>query len=490
MKKLNKSRGFSLLELILVLGLSSLAFLAFLNTEKKRTEVLTCEAGGQQFEEVGKALGSYIAREKLNLLANIPANSTQVIPFNVLKNITVAPYTGRPFLPDTFSTQNIFGNNYVLAINRTLSGDRLTGLVISSAAVTDASGAVKYDCLGAAMKKAGAASGMTFMSTNTLSGLNGAWTLPSTTFAQINAMGQFGYRAASQNNQDDLYLRIDGTNQMIGNLNAGNYNVNNVTDLSYTGWLYGNNALINALKTGYIENAGNIKNAGNIENNIKIGTRTLSGFDYNAASPGNADLFINNDSNKNVVIGSGFGGVTSSTYPTLPASPNGDGNLYVKDIYVAGSSSNRVINSWLSDRLPKYSSRGAILVNVDSAGNNLDPTTGNPVIVSSVACGTGGAPKIEVIPQVVWVQGRVEGDPALGANIGTGTPGNGFGLGYYNGPFGIHVQGYQDQWSRGGFAAYASNVPGGWRVHLTTGAYNAAYVGGTVLAHVYCDFGN
>ena len=34
---------------------------------------------------------------------------------------------------------------------------------------------------------------------------------------------------------------------MNGNLNMGNYNIKNATDISYTGWLYGNNAVMNNL---------------------------------------------------------------------------------------------------------------------------------------------------------------------------------------------------------------------------------------------------
>ena len=44
-----------------------------------------------------------------------------------------------------------------------------------------------------------------------------------------------------------LTLVLHGMYPMNGNLNMGNYNIKNATDISYTGWLYGNNAVMNNL---------------------------------------------------------------------------------------------------------------------------------------------------------------------------------------------------------------------------------------------------
>jgi len=59
-----KEEGFSLIELILVLGLSGLAFISLVQWEMKKSEIVRAEVGGEQLAEVGKALTAYIAREQ------------------------------------------------------------------------------------------------------------------------------------------------------------------------------------------------------------------------------------------------------------------------------------------------------------------------------------------------------------------------------------------------------------------------------------------
>ena len=96
-------------------------------------------------------------------------------------------------------------------------------------------------------------------------------------FGAINQLGLFGYRVSYQGTYDDIYLRLDGSYPMRGNLNMGNYNINNATDINFNGWLNGNNALLNNLKTGYISNSGNIQtNTMTVTNTISTGGRELA----------------------------------------------------------------------------------------------------------------------------------------------------------------------------------------------------------------------
>lgn len=480
----NKSnKGFSLVELILVLGLSSLIFLGVLSMEKRRTETLKAEAAGQQVEEVGKALGLYISNQSSTLSSGIALNSTVTIPLTVLQGVTSGSYPGKQYLPLSFNSQNAFGTGYRLQI-RNNGGDSLTGMVITDAPVVDETGAVRYDWLGYAARVAGAQSGMSFFTGSQVTGLNAGWTIPNTQFSAITVAGQFAYRSQFQGNYDDVYLRRDGLFPMTGNLNMGNHNIRDATDINFNGFLNGNMALLNSIQSGYITNSGNIYNAGNLFNdgNINNGkdirtltvrgtsqplpgsipTATGNGTDY-AAFSNIYSTYSNNTSYINRDQTNGYTDVTIGNGTST-------GLLRVRDIVLgkggAAGTGRDFSNRYLSDLIPRYSSRGIRALNIG----------GGPTFVPYPNCGPNAVIsdyKIEVIPQNVWVQAKVMGQLSLQSQDAGGGQ--------------TLVTVYQDQYTVGGFEAYATVASGGWNVTLQNPAYNPAYVGGRVLAHLYCD---
>lgn len=472
----NNIKGFSLIELVLVLGLSSLIFLGLLSIEKRRTETLRAEAAGQQFEEVGKALSSYISSQKSQLSATLaPNTSSPNLPITLLQGVSFGAYNGRQYLPTSYNPINSLGTGYRIQI-RNNGGNVLTGMVLSDAPVVDESGSIRYDWLGYAARKAGAQSGMSFFTGALVTGLNAGWTVPSTDFNTISIAGQLAYRSQFQGNFDDLYLRRDGLFPMTGNLDMANHNIKDATDINFIGFLNGNNALLNNLQTAYILNNGNIQNNGNMQNNGQIMTKSIMGLghanssastDYATFSRITADFslntqFINRESSTDVTIG-----------PT-----GNEGRLFVKDIFLKTGVNGRAINNWISDRLPRYSSRGIAFVDIPGYLAISGVTVAAPA-----NCPAGTGYKIEVIPQSMYVQGRVMGPLTFyGTLQGDGT---------------YAVNQYQDQFSLGGIQAYATGT-GPWQVFLKTPDYYGAiymggaqspFVGGTALAHLYCDFG-
>ena len=272
---MKKNKGFSLIELILVLGISSLAFIGFIKMEQKKAEINRASIAGEQIREVGEALEVYIARNYATIVGAIPDGTTSAnLPITVLTGTTFGAFPGTGVLPAGYINKNIIGGAYDIRI-RNESGT-LIGMVITTNPVTNNDGTanVRYDLAGAAMKKAGAKSAVAFFFNNQVSGFDGAWTLTQTQFPSILAAGQLAYRAQSLNAAtfDNVYLRLDGANQMGGNLNMGNFSVNNVTDINFNGWLNGNNVLVNTIKSGSINNTGNITNAGNINNTGLVST--------------------------------------------------------------------------------------------------------------------------------------------------------------------------------------------------------------------------
>lgn len=462
-KKTKKQAGYSLIELILVLTISSLAFMGVIKYNQKQAEISRAENAGLQFQEVGSALGQYITRNYSILSTNVLGGSSMVVPISILQGTAFTSggvtYPGNLLLPTTFANQNLFRTNYVLTIRNT--GNSVHGLVTTSAAVVEG-GSIRYDWIGTAMKKAGPQSGMTFMNATTMSGLDGSWTLNNTAYPDINTAGKFGYRVTYQGNYDDVYLRLDGAFPMVGNLDMGNYNINNATDINSSGWINGNNALLNNLRTGFIYNSGNFQNDGNIRTftTVGFGTGNFSQFERLIATASVDTQFINRPGTgggavADVTLGNPYTGAAYN-----PASTDQQGMLYARDIFITGArpgAQARPVQGWLSDRLPQYVSRG-ILARRDGE------------LVDKPPCGTG-IPRIELIPQSQYVQGRVMGTMQL-----TGTNGN--------------MTLYQDQYSIGQFSVYADDLGTQWRVNVKTPVYNAGYTGQTnALAHMYCDYG-
>jgi type II secretory pathway pseudopilin PulG len=468
MLKIKKEQGYSLIELILVLGLSSLAFVATVQWEVKKSQTVKAEMAGEQFAEVGKTLSSYIAREQVNLAYNIPSGSSQNMSIEVLKGTASGFYIPHQYLPTTFNSVNGFGTNYRIQIRNT--NGRLEGLITSEDPICEfgtamvcpsANNPIKYDWVGAAMRKMGPQSGMS-RNGNFLSGLNAGWSLTTTEFSDIDKAGLIGYRVSTTDTAlyDSQYLRLDGTSTMLGNLNMGNYSIENATNISLSGWLQGYGILANTIRSGSINNTGDIQTTNLYATNLaKVGTNALP---VDTTGLGNGDIIV-------------------------------DKNVYAKDIYLGDVNNpsrtkteaghditqERVIpNAWLSDLLPKYASRGVYRVD-DGAFLN------KPV------CNGGGVPKIEVIPQTTYSHGRVYGENYL-EDSGSMTA--------------WQAWTYWDQVAYSPNLAWANDfggTPGQWQVRFATSdysGYSAKAQDGTMqnigiptfpmsgLAHIYCDY--
>lgn len=438
-RKLKKQKGFSLIELILVLGISSLAFIGFLQIERKRAETARGEIAGLQIKEVGDALETYIQRNAGALTIAIPVNTTSVdLPFTILQGTAFGAFPGTNILPSTYVNRNIIGGPYSLRIRN--DNGNLIGLAITTQPIDDLAG-VRYDLAGAAMNKAGPKAGVAFLVNNVVSGVDGSWTLAAAQYPNITTAGQLAYRAQGLNSTtfDNVYLRLDGAFPMRGDLNMGNFDINNVTDLNSNGFINANNINAVLINSGTINNAGNITNLGQIDSTGRIIGRTS--VETN---------FINRTNalgTRDVVIGDAIGGAAAN-----------QGNLYARDIFIRGGQSvtgrpliNAGTGAWLSDLLPRYSSRGIALV---QDGN----------VLAKPVCPIGGmaSARIEIIPQVQYVQSRVAGVinfSAFTANL----------------------------WAIGAFAIWAQDAGSTWIIRLRTPSYDPAYQGVAALAHVYCD---
>jgi type II secretory pathway pseudopilin PulG len=464
MKRFKKQKGYSLIELILVLGLSSLAFISAVQWEVKKSELSKAEMAGEQISEVGKALSAYLAREQVNLAYNIASGTTQPMSIEVLKGNPSGAFIPHQYLPTSFSAVSSFGTNYDIRIRN--NNGRLEGLVTTQDPICEkgtnlpcpsATNPIKYDWIGAAMRKMGPQSGMS-RDAITLSGYNAGWSLTTAQFPNIGAAGKLGFRVSTTDTSlyDAQYLRLDGTSTMLGNLNMGNYSIDNATNISLSGWLQGYGILANTIRSGSINNTGDIQTTNMYATNlIKSGPNALP---VDTTNIGAGDIIA-------------------------------DKNMYAKDIYLgdinnasrtkteAGhnvAQERQIPNAWLSDLLPKYSSRGIYKV------DNTD-------VITKPACNGGGTPRIEVIPQITFSHGRVYGEDYL-QTTGSMTA--------------WEAWVYWDLISYNPQLAWADDLGPSWQVRFDTSNYNGYTIQGpggpyslsmptftmSGLAHVYCDY--
>ena len=235
-----KKQGFSLLELILVLGVGSMvAFMKFQDMRNEQ-EAIIAKSVGQQIKQLGEAVNGYIniRYDKLSTLVNAAGNGTDPGPrtcTGTVCEITYQTLVNEGLLPSTYTGVNANRSSYKILLKRDgiVPNYIINGLVITSSAWTENS-YIRYDLLGKAMQEAGVDSGMTKTAT-TANGYGGQWAETSTNFNNITSAGQLAYRVGYNSALYSVYLRRDGTLPMTGNLNMGGNDINNAKNITASG---------------------------------------------------------------------------------------------------------------------------------------------------------------------------------------------------------------------------------------------------------------
>ncbi|MFX2597841.1 shufflon system plasmid conjugative transfer pilus tip adhesin PilV [Enterobacter roggenkampii] len=267
--KMKIKKGFSLLELTLVLGVGTMvAFMKFQDM-KNEQESIMASAVGQQMKQIGEAVNGYIniRYDKLSTLSNAAGTGTDPGPracSGSVCEITYQTLINEGLLPSTYTGTNANKSSYKIILKRdgTSPNFVINGLITTSTAWIEG-GKTRYDLLGKAMQTAGIDSGMT-QSATLASGLQGAWKETSTVYSNITSAGLMAYRVGYDSAMYSVYLRRDGTLPMTGDLNLDGHNINNVAALNATGNITttGDLQARNIKATGKIDADGNIS-AGN-----------------------------------------------------------------------------------------------------------------------------------------------------------------------------------------------------------------------------------
>ena len=351
--KNKKESGFTLIELLVVLGIITALSVGTLWTLKKSSESDLVLATSTQLNEVNKAFEDYITENKTALLA-IPGGR---------KEITIDDLKNAKFLPANYVNQTPFGGTLKLEV--VLSGSTNpvpTGLITTTPWTDDgtATGNPRYDLLGAATRKIGSQAGYSYLVSNYISGLNAGWRVDKGAatgqYSYISNAGQLAVRSyGNTSGLDNIYLRRDGTLPMLGNLDLGFHDINNAVNISANGWIYSNHlaandATIASLFTNYIRNTGGIDTT----QITGVGNSSVANFEYLTARTDVTTKTLNNqaDAPKSIDVG---------TSNSSGAATPGKGIMNVQDLYLRDA---RGMGSYLSDRLPRYVSKGAYFLPV------------------------------------------------------------------------------------------------------------------------------
>ena len=308
---IKKNKGFTLIELILVISIGSLiSFLSFQELIKKQDNLLA-QSAGEQINKVGNAVNSYIAvhYDDLSKLQNSTNNTTDPGPRTCITStgictITIQTLINEGILPSTFSGTNSFNSGYSISLKRTGNSPyyNINGIVLTNNSWIGSGNKVRYDLLGTAMQKAGIDSGMSNSSTNKISGYNGSWSVDNTTFSNINKTGLLAYQVGYGSYSYSIYLRRDGTLPMTGNLDMGTQSINNAKNITASGTTQsGTLRSTGATAVGTTLNvagATTLSGAVSANNNLNVaGTTTLVGTNVNGQLNANSNFMAAGTSN-------------------------------------------------------------------------------------------------------------------------------------------------------------------------------------------------
>ncbi|HHF8004661.1 TPA: prepilin cleavage protein [Escherichia coli] len=308
-------KGFSLLELTLVLGVGTMvAFMKFQDMKNEQESIMASTVG-QQMKQIGEAVNGYIniRYDKLSTLSNAAGTGTDPGPRTCsgsVCEITYQTLINEGLLPSAYTGTNANKSSYKIILKRdgTSPNYVINGLITTSTAWIEG-GKTRYDLLGKAMQTAGIDSGMTRTTSNAF-GYGGQWSETSANFNNITSAGQLAFRVGFNSALYSIYLRRDGTLPMTGNLNMGGQSVYNAQNITANG-----TTTTGILKTNAAATVGTTLNVGGV---------TTLGSDLNVAGNGqvNGNLNSNNTVSGTTVTSRGET-YTQNWFRTL-----GDGGIY------------------------------------------------------------------------------------------------------------------------------------------------------------------
>lgn len=274
---LKMKKGFSLIELILALGIgTAISFIKFQDMKTEQENIIA-QAVGTQIKQIGEAVNRYISihYDKLSTLSSSSSQSSDPGPRACSANgceITVQTLINEGLLPPSYTGINAYKSSYKILLKRSgiVPNYVINGLITTTAPWMEGN-KTRYDLLGKAMQAAGIDSGMT-QSATLASGYSGSWSEKSSNYPSVNKTGLLAYSVGYDSSMYSVYLRRDGTLPMTGNLNMGNQDINNVRNITAAGTT--TSGILHSIGDTTI--GGNAQVNGNINSNNTVSGTTVS----------------------------------------------------------------------------------------------------------------------------------------------------------------------------------------------------------------------
>ncbi len=270
------NKGFTLIELILALGIgTAISFIKFQDMKTEQENIIA-QVVGTQIKQMGEAVNRYISihYDKLSTLSSSSSQSSDPGPRACSANgceITVQTLINEGLLPPSYTGINANKSSYKILLKRSgiVPNYVINGLITTTAPWMEGN-KTRYDLLGKAMQAAGIDSGMT-QSATLASGHSGSWSEKSSNYPSINKTGLLAYRVGYDSSMYSVYLRRDGTLPMTGSLNMGNQDINNVRNITAAGTT--TSGILHS--TGDTTIGGNAQVNGYINSNNTISSATV-----------------------------------------------------------------------------------------------------------------------------------------------------------------------------------------------------------------------
>lgn len=238
-----RKKGFTLVEIALVLAIATIIGFVSFSQLIKSQEVNKAQFAGAQIKQIGDAVNAYISNhyDTISTLTNATGSSSDMGPRTCSTStgscsITVTTLVNEGILPASYTGKNVYGHGYNIILKRTGTAPyyKVNGLSTTDNSLKIGNN-IRYDLLGVAMLTAGIDSGMTRDSSSVVSGFNGSWSENFSNYSNISKTGLLAYQSGYGTYNYSVFLRRDGTLPMTGNLNMGSNSITNTVDYTGTG---------------------------------------------------------------------------------------------------------------------------------------------------------------------------------------------------------------------------------------------------------------
>ena len=306
--KYRKMKGFTLIEILLVIGVVMLMSIIKIRDINQENQDLQAKLIAGQLQTVAEATNAFLVL-KYNELSTLSSSGVSCNTAANTCDITLQNLNDNALLPPNFSKTTVLGNPYEIQLKRTGTAPNymISGLVLTKGNnYTENTASLVF--LGKILRDIGRDGGIN-KDTGKIIGTSNGWSADSTLFPILsNKINYIGSAVGTLSGAYYVYLRRDGSLPMTGDLNMDGHNIKNVNNLT---------------ATGEINTQGNIIASGNanISGNLSVGT--------NANVTGNIvagkEVSAKNGYGDTITIGGDAGG---EDYEIRTSNPNRPVSIY------------------------------------------------------------------------------------------------------------------------------------------------------------------